>query len=175
MSASRKDKTITEIESKILLHHVFLSLGSNIDPEKNLKRVISLLFDNNQLIAVSSVWETPPVGTSGPNFLNAAAKILTPLNPESLKYDILRPIEAQLGRVRSSDKYAPRTIDLDIIIFDDKLLEPRLWSTAFLAVPMSELLPDFQNRTTGEKLKEIAQRLEEISQITLRPDIILKN
>ncbi len=121
--------------------------------------------------AVSNVWETPPAGTRGPNFLNAAARIRTQLSPGILKSLVLRPIEAQMGRIRSWNKYAPRTIDLDIIIFDTQVLDLKLWTQAFIAVPMAELLPDFPGPTDKETLQEIAQRLACSTTLKVRPDI----
>ena len=68
-------------------------------------------------------WETQAVGSPGPNFLNTAVKITTGLEMSALKLSVLRSVEQELGRVRTSDKNAPRTIDLDIIVFDDEICE----------------------------------------------------
>lgn len=146
-------------------HRAYLSLGSNIDPEQNMRKALRLLHRQAHLLAISTCWETEAVGrgstpdTRYPNFLNLAACIATPLEPEALKTELTRPIENALGRVRTADKYAPRTIDLDLIVFDDQILEPDLWKRPFLALTLAELLPYLTNAQTGETLSEAASRL----------------
>ena len=98
-----------------------LLLGSNIQPRENIQKCIRLLENKVQIVDVSSVWKTKAVGSEGPDFLNAALKINTPLLREELKSKVLSDVENQLGRKRTEDKYAPRTIDVDIIIFNKKL------------------------------------------------------
>ena len=87
---------------------VCLGLGSNINPETNIPRAIELLGQILILESISRAWYTPPVGTSGPNFVNAALLSYTDLPPENFKNEIIRPIESQLGRIRSQNKNAPR-------------------------------------------------------------------
>ena len=149
---------------------VCLGLGSNINPETNIPRAIELLGQILTLESISSAWYTPPVGTSGPNFVNAALLTYTDLPPEIFKNKIIRPIEAQLGRIRSKNKNAPRTID--ILIWDQQILEPLIWKEAYLAVPIAELLPDLKSRDSEGNLKHIAQRLASTSNILPRPDIL---
>ena len=88
------------------LHHAYLSLGSNIKPEVHLPKAIQMLKDYGQVKAVSQVWESHAVGTDGPDFLNACVLFLSHLQPNDLKQQIIRPIEASLGRVRHADKNA---------------------------------------------------------------------
>jgi 2-amino-4-hydroxy-6-hydroxymethyldihydropteridine diphosphokinase len=153
-------------------HAVCLLLGSNIRPEFNLKQPIVLLNQRLPLKHVSSVWETSAVGSEGPNFLNAAAMAQTSLDVQSLKEQILHPIEAQLGRVRSADKYAPRTIDVDPIFFDGEPLDDNLEKYAFAAVPAAELLPRIRVKS-GATLRDVALRLLLSQPIHLRPDVLL--
>jgi 2-amino-4-hydroxy-6-hydroxymethyldihydropteridine diphosphokinase len=152
---------------------VYLSLGSNIAAEINLPRSVHLLKKQIIINKASSVWETVPVGTTGPNFLNAvvACDVIQTIN--DLKEKILQPIENQLGRVRVADKYAPRTIDLDIIIYNDLVIEKRIWELVFLAVPLAELIPDYLNPETGETLILTAEKLKKENWLKLRPDINL--
>lgn len=65
--------------------------------------------------------------------MNTAAWISTPLSAEELKTQVISVIENRLGRVRTADKYAPRTIDLDIILFDEQVIDDNLWTRDFLA------------------------------------------
>ena len=122
--------------------------------------------------SISTAWYTPPVGTSGPNFVNAALLTYTDLTPENFKNEIIRPIEAQLGRIRSQNKNAPRTIDIDVLIWDQQILEPLIWEEAYLAVPVAELLPDLKSQDNEGNLKHTAQRLASTSNIVPSPDIL---
>ena len=84
-----------------MLNTTYLSLGSNIDPARNVKAAVRMLSQLTRLVAVSSVWETAPVGmVNQPPFLNAAIIVQTELTPRQLKKNILEPIEQLLGRVR---------------------------------------------------------------------------
>ena len=134
-----------------MYNDVYIMIGSNIDPVNNINRAVCLLKDLVTIRELSFAWETRAVGSSGPNFINVVLHVTTGLNGEELKRNILQPVENQLGRVRTADKNAPRTMDLDILIFNGELMENRLWSEAYLALPMSELCPDFQHPLTGKK------------------------
>ena len=125
------------------------------------------------VLSISNVWETAPVPPIGPNYLNAAIKIETILTPSLLKSIILRRIEVQLGRNRTSNKNAPRTIDLDTLIFDGQLVDTKVWTHAFVAVPLAELIPDYTNPATGETLREAAARLAKETRVKIRPEIFL--
>jgi 2-amino-4-hydroxy-6-hydroxymethyldihydropteridine diphosphokinase len=151
---------------------VFLGLGSNIQAEQNLPRAVSLLKQLVQIDAISTAWHTPSVGAPGPDFLNAAVLIQTSLSSQDLKKHVIRKIEAQLGRKRTADKNAPRTIDIDILIFDNQVVEPEIWDRAFLAVPLSELAPGLCNPDSGESLQRAAERLSQKTRIKARPEIL---
>jgi 2-amino-4-hydroxy-6-hydroxymethyldihydropteridine diphosphokinase len=154
-------------------HEACLLLGSNIRPEENIPLALDLLQKRVKLLQVSSVWETAAVGSDGPNFLNAALLVSTPLDAQALKERVLHPIEAQLGRVRTSDKNAPRTMDIDIISFDGRVLDAALWTQAHRAVPVAEILPESLSES-GEKLKDAALRLTDPSRIRLRTDVAIR-
>ena len=150
---------------KVKEHQVIIGLGSNISPAENLKSALYLLSRYAPIEAISGVWQTRAVGSKGPDFLNASVIISPPLSNDDLRNQILRPIENLLGRVRTKDPNAPRTIDLDILIVDGELIDQDLWKYAHVCVPVAQLLPDFHNPTTGEPIKEIADRLIESDSI----------
>jgi 2-amino-4-hydroxy-6-hydroxymethyldihydropteridine diphosphokinase len=156
------------------VHQACLLLGSNIQPEKNLTLGLDLLRLMVTISRLSSIWETPSVGISGPDFLNLAVLITTPMNARELKAQILRPLEIQLGRVRSANKNAPRTFDIDIILFDGQLLDPNLWRYAHRAVPVAEIMPDYLS-SRGDTLKDAASELAKTAPIHLRQDILIDN
>jgi 7,8-dihydro-6-hydroxymethylpterin-pyrophosphokinase len=73
--------------------------------------------------------------------------------------------------VRTSDKYAPRPIDIDLMVIDDLVVDPQLWKRAFLALPVAQLYPDLQNRLTGASLAEVSARLAQRSVLIPRPEV----
>lgn len=162
-------------------HRVFVSLGSNIDPERHLKDAVRLLAERCRLLAVSPVYQTRPVGTvAQPDFHNAAALIESGLSAAALKTQVLAEIEQALHRVRTTDKNAPRTIDLDIVLFDSEILDlgyrhipdPDLLTYPHLAVPVADLAPQFVHPETGQTLQEIVRGMD-LSGLRLRPAIKL--
>lgn len=150
-------------------HQVVLGLGSNISPCENLRSSIYLLGRMVPINAVSSVWQTPAIGSPGPDFLNAAALIATQLSADELRSNILRPIENLLGRIRTKDPNSPRTIDLDILIFNNQLLDDELWVYAHMVVPVAELLPELKEPISGKNARTIAENLRELSDIRRYP------
>jgi 2-amino-4-hydroxy-6-hydroxymethyldihydropteridine diphosphokinase len=166
-----------------MTHNIaYLSLGSNIEPVKNLRAALDLLATQTRLVAVSSVWETAPVGlTEQPNFLNAVAIVETDLTAEQLKQNVLAAIEQQLGRIRQADKNAPRPIDLDIMLFNQEIFQlgrrhipdPEIVDRAFVAIPLAEIAPDYVHPELGQTLAEIAQSFElDKAHMHLRPDVL---
>ena len=162
-------------------NHVFVALGSNINPERNLPEAVRLLSLRCRLVAVSPVYETAPVGkTDQPSFLNAAVLIETELGAPELKTRVLQRIEQELGRVRTADKNAPRTIDLDITLFNDEALDighrhipdPDLLRYPHIAVPMADLAPEYVHPESGQTLKEIARGMSSAGLVP-RPDVKL--
>ncbi|MCC6499339.1 MAG: 2-amino-4-hydroxy-6-hydroxymethyldihydropteridine diphosphokinase [Anaerolineales bacterium] len=152
------------------LHLAYLSLGSNIEPESNLPKAARLLAQHGQVGKISSVWETKPVGGGGGgNYLNACLEYETSLSQTALKENVLRPIETQLGRKRSADKFAPRTIDIDILVFDGEIVGERWLAQAFVVVPLAEILPEIQTPAAGETIQEIAARLRREVWMETRP------
>jgi 2-amino-4-hydroxy-6-hydroxymethyldihydropteridine diphosphokinase len=159
----------------------FISIGSNIDPEKHLPLAVALLPRIGELVAVSAVYQNPAVGpTPQADFLNAAALLRTELPPDQIRRR-LRQIEAELGRQRTEDKYAPRTIDLDLALLGDQVLDtpellipdPELLARPHLAISMAELAPDHVHPVTQERLHAIAERLHPHADLTPRPDVDL--
>lgn len=136
-----------------------LLLGSNIAPEVNIPRAVQLLRQYVEVTEISKVWETPAVGTNGPNFLNAAVLVQTHLKPEQLKNQVLQTIEMHLGRVRTADKFASRPIDIDLIAWECNVTDPEVWQFAHVAVPVSEVLPCEIHSEIGVSLSEAATKL----------------
>lgn len=160
----------------------FIALGSNIDPEANLPLASARLSELGKPIAVSTVYQNPAIADEPqPDYLNAAVLIETALDPLAIR-DKLREIEADLGRIRTEDKFAPRTIDLDLCILGDRVLDhelltipdPDLMKRAHLAVTLAELRPDFLHPITGDSLEEIANELQKDAELNPRSDVVLQ-
>ncbi len=138
---------------------VIIGFGSNIRPAENLPRALRLLEARVPVVALSRVWESPPVGASGPNFYNAAVVVAVPFSARRLKETILRPIEAALGRVRTADPNAPRPIDLDVLVEGSRVVDADVWRYAHWAVPVAELAPGLRHPQTGQPLATLAPQL----------------
>lgn len=140
-------------------HLAYLSLGSNIQPELNLVRAAQGLQEYGTIQKLSSAWESESVGAEGPNYLNACALLITQLDQVSLKEEALHPIEAKLGRKRSEDRFAPRPMDIDIVLFDGEWCSDRYFDQPFVIVPLAEIYPDLENPISRESIRETATRL----------------
>lgn len=155
---------------------VVISLGSNLAAEGHISRALDFLAQRFELVATSRVYRSPAVGSVGsPPFYNLAAQIVTELPPMTLKLDVLRPIEAALGRTRSADRNAPRTIDLDItligdLVIDDpdnrlRLPDPEILTRPHVALPLAEIVPHFVHPIAGLSMAEIAASFGSVPEI----------
>ena len=161
----------------------YLSLGSNIEPERNLPAAVAQLAQFGRIRAVSTVWQTAPIGfTDQPDFLNAVVLLETPLSARALREQVIVQIEQNLNRVRTANKNAPRTIDIDIMLFNHDVLslgrrripDPEVLERPFVAIPLAEIAPDYVHPETGQTLRQIAQRFDPVA-VGMRPrdDVIL--
>ena len=141
----------------------FVSIGSNIDPEINVKSAILRLSSAARVKAVSTVYRTEPVGPPGqPPFYNCVVEIETDLAPRELKFQLLRRIESELGRTRGADRFAARTIDLDLVLYDELVMatedltlpDPDILRRPFLAIPLQELAPGLVLPGSGLRISE---------------------
>jgi 2-amino-4-hydroxy-6-hydroxymethyldihydropteridine diphosphokinase len=130
----------------------FIGIGSNLDPQKNILKSIEHLKKYFSINSASIFYETQAIGNSqDPHFINGVIEIETTVSPLNLKNSILRPIELLLGRIRTNDKNAPRTIDLDILVYGDQVIklddmtipDPQIRERDFLAFSLAELAPSF--------------------------------
>jgi 2-amino-4-hydroxy-6-hydroxymethyldihydropteridine diphosphokinase len=133
------------------LADVFIALGSNLgDRAANLTAARTALAPDPSVTAVSSIYETEPWGLAGQGrYLNQVLRGETTLEPRALLAK-LQEIERALGRERErEERYGPRTIDLDILLYDDMQVEepgltiphPRMLERAFVLVPLAEVAP----------------------------------
>ncbi len=140
----------------------WLSLGSNVEPERHLRAAAAALRERFGAVRFSPVYRTPAVGFDGPDFLNAAAVLDTGLDPLALNH-WLHALEDAHGRDRSGPRFSSRTLDIDIVLFDELVLDgpghlqiPRKeLQHAFVLKPLFDLAPELRLPTTGRSLAEL--------------------
>ena len=125
-------------------HKVVIGLGSNIDPEANLEQAVQELKSRFKVSKRSQWTRTKPIGIQDqPDFYNGALLMETELEQQSLKQELKR-IEDILGRDRSLPKFGPRTIDLDILIWNKKVVDEDYYERDFLRKGVEEIIPDLE-------------------------------
>lgn len=165
---------------------VYLIVGSNIDPERNLKEALTLLRGRFNVLQVSSVYQSPAFGYADqPDFLDVVVKMTTPLLPVIVK-EKLEYIEKQLGRDRANQatKHGPLPLDMDILLWSDgafsfgtkpwKIPHESILKYAAVAIPLAELAGDVVHPTEQVVIKEIASRFGEGHGVILRGDVVLE-
>ncbi len=121
-------------------HQVIISVGSNIEPHKNILLSQDVLNHETQLLAIADVIETTPVGyTHQPDFLNTAYLVETELEHDEFNA-FLKTVEDRLGRKRGPIKSGPRTIDLDIVIWDGQVMSSDYFNYAYVSTPVDQIL-----------------------------------
>lgn len=141
---------------------VFLSLGSNIEAEKNIRIAIDALKNNYGSLEISKIYESEALGFEGDNFLNLVVAFDCGKDIASLLKE-LKILEDSLGRVRSGSKFSSRCIDMDIILFGNLCGEfsgiqiPRyeIYENAYVLLPLKELAPDLIDPASGLSMLEL--------------------
>jgi len=132
------------------MNRAVISVGSNILPEKNIKAAGDILAREQVLIKESDFIATRPVPPAhGADYLNGAFLIETALDMASLGL-YLKKIEKRLGRMRSKDRYAPRTMDLDIIVYNGAIVDDDYFNYAFVKKAVDELMPSLKDKAFKE-------------------------
>jgi len=141
---------------------VFLSIGSNIEREKNLVLAVNALQEHFGRLTLSSVYDTEAVGFEGAPFYNIVVRFESDL-PVAEIVKVLKEIEVQHGRQRISEKFSARALDLDLILYGNLILDeehlqlprPELMDYAFMLEPLAEVAPDLRHPVTKERFADL--------------------
>ncbi len=127
------------------MNRAVIGIGSNIRPKEHVSAALSQLRQDLHILATSHFVRTKAIEPcrEQPDFLNGAILIETPMSRPKLKA-YLRRVEKKLGRTRSADKYAPRTIDLDIIVWNDRVVDENVYTRDFLRKSVLEICPEMK-------------------------------
>ncbi len=153
----------------------YLGLGSNLDDrEANIASALKMLGQETQIVKVSSLYETEPVGHKDqPWFLNCVCSVETDLSPRAL-LKFVKAIERKLGR-KPTRRFGPRLIDIDILFYDSLVFDspeltiphPRLVERAFVLVPLKEIAPNLVHPLSGLAIEELLERAEKLERTRL--------
>ena len=138
----------------------FVGAGSNIEPRANLEAACAALKQHYGELELSPLYRSPAAGFSGPDFLNLVAGFRTEEAPAAI-LERLADLEADAGRDRSAGKFSSRTLDLDLLLYGDridaalKLPHPDIERYAFVLKPLADLAPDLRHPATGVTLSEL--------------------
>jgi len=140
---------------------VYLGLGSNVEPQKYLRLGIRELGQAFGVLELSNVYASKAVGFDGDDFLNLVVGLETDLSPQAL-HEIIEKMHILAGRQRGESRYAPRTLDVDLLLYDDLILDeppvrlPRsdVLKYSFVLGPLAEIAPDLRHPQTGKRIAE---------------------
>lgn len=132
----------TQLKDK--MNTAVIGVGSNINPEDNIKHAKQKISSKVKLIRSSSFVKTEPIGFKNQdNFCNGAFLVETVMKFEKFEA-FLKKVEIELGRTKNVNKDRPRTIDLDIVVWNNKVVDKEVYDRAFLKNSIIELIPDFE-------------------------------
>jgi len=150
---------------------VYVSIGSNIEREKNVHAAVAALRQRFGALQLSRVYENRPIGFDGENFYNLVAGFDTMESPHVVAA-ALHAIEQQQGRIRGPSRFSPRSLDLDLLLYDDwvrdeetlRLPRDEIREYACVLGPLAELAPDRRHPETGETFAQMWSRFPQSRQ-----------
>jgi 2-amino-4-hydroxy-6-hydroxymethyldihydropteridine diphosphokinase len=159
---------------------VYLGLGSNIDPEENLRLGIRELRRHYGELELSAVYESEAIGFDGADFLNMVIGLETNDAPRDVQKRV-ESIHDLSGRNRMADRYSSRPLDIDLLLYDDLILDERrlkvprcdVLQFSFVLRPLAELVPDLAHPVTGRTMSDHWQNFDAASHPLRLVDVIL--
>ena len=154
-------------------HTTYLSLGSNLgDRADNLRRAIEQIATSVGTVTMQSpIYETQSWGYSDEDYLNQTIKVETALTPLQLLQSV-NTIESQMGRIRSGNGYEARPIDIDILFYDNEILDtpqlviphPKIALRRFVLQPTADIAPDFVHPILQKTIRQLLEECEDTGQ-----------
>jgi 2-amino-4-hydroxy-6-hydroxymethyldihydropteridine diphosphokinase len=143
-------------------HRAWLSLGSNLEPERHLRAALDELRERFGALLVSPAYRFPAVGFVGPDFINLAAGIDTDMDAPALN-DWLHALEDRHGRRRDVPRFSSRTLDIDIVLFGDPIpsgaghlrIPRKELCEAFVLKPLHDIAPDAREPVSGRSIAQL--------------------
>lgn len=159
---------------------IYISVGSNINPADNVRCAVRVLREHFDDVEVSPVYESEAVGFSGSNFLNLVVGASTQLDVHAVNA-LLHQIEDEYGRDRSGPRFSSRTIDLDLLLYDQLVIDepgleiPReeIMHNAFVLWPLADIAPDTMHPQLQRTMQELWQDFDKQSQKLWPIEIVL--
>jgi 2-amino-4-hydroxy-6-hydroxymethyldihydropteridine diphosphokinase len=157
---------------------IFVGIGSNIAPERHVRQALDLLAQRFGPLRVSPVYRSRAVGFDGADFLNLVVAFVTDLDVHALDA-ALDAIEDACGRDRSVPRFAPRTLDLDLLLYGDAVIHepgldvprPEIMEYAFVLKPLAELAGARAHPETGDDFSELWRRFDASTQPLVAVDL----
>lgn len=154
---------------------VFLSIGSNLKPEKNIKTCLNYLKASFALFEESPIYQSPSYGFEGNDFLNLVVRINTSFDLISLKHWLMS-LEDIHSRDRSKPRYSNRTLDIDILLYNDeindsgsiKIPRPEILTQAYVLKPLADIAPAKTHAISGKSFLEHWNHMKQSSKIELK-------
>lgn len=153
------------------MSQVYISIGSNIEAEKHVRVAVTELRRHYADVSLSSVYESEAVGFAGDNFLNLVVGVNTDENVQAVSA-VLHDIEDRHGRLRDGPRFSARTLDLDLLLYDDLIINqgglqiPRdeITKNAFVLWPLAELAPSYRHPLNGQSMAKLWENYDKSSQ-----------
>jgi 2-amino-4-hydroxy-6-hydroxymethyldihydropteridine diphosphokinase len=155
---------------------VYVSIGSNIERLRYIRAGLAEMHMHFGALILSSVYESEAVGFEGDDFYNLVAAFETGMDVHEVA-SILRRIEKNNDRKRSDNSFSARSLDLDILLYDDLIFKdvkvPRddILKYAFVLLPLSEIAPDVKHPVTGQSYADLWQRFDKVGQSLWRVEV----
>jgi 2-amino-4-hydroxy-6-hydroxymethyldihydropteridine diphosphokinase len=140
---------------------IYLGIGSNVEPKKHLRLGIRELGKHFGVLELSNIYQSASVGFDGDDFLNLVVGLDSDASPVEI-HDTIEEIHALANRQRGESRYSPRTLDIDLLLYDDLILDaapvhlPRadILKYSFVLGPLAEIAPDLRHPETGRLITE---------------------
>lgn len=153
------------------MSRVYLSLGSNIDPERHLRNAVDSLSRASDILKISPVYQSKPLGFEGDHFLNLVVALETAMRVGDLRQECKR-IELENGRSTGDPRFSSRTLDIDILLYDqltgtiDGVTLPRdeILTSAFVLKPLTDIAPRLHHPELGQTFESLWKQFDQSSQ-----------